>query len=49
MYNIWKTILGQQFGASIDMLENDIRTCFDKLWGDRTPRRFRKAKVKLSE
>lgn len=29
-----KTIIWQQFGASIDMLENAIRECPEKAWGD---------------
>jgi hypothetical protein len=32
----WKTIIWQQFGASIDMLENAIRACPDDLWNDRS-------------
>ncbi len=28
----WKTILWQQFGAAIDMLENAMRACPDELW-----------------
>ena len=31
-----RSILWDQFGASIDMLENAIRSCPDRLWGDRT-------------
>lgn len=31
-----KTIIWQQFGASIDMLENAIRACPEALWGDRS-------------
>lgn len=34
----WKTILWQQFGAAIDMLENAIIACPDDLWGDRAQR-----------
>jgi hypothetical protein len=30
------TIIGQQFGAAIQMLENAIRACPDNLWGDRS-------------
>ncbi len=30
-----RTILWQQFGAAIDMLENAIHACPDALWGDR--------------
>lgn len=36
MENIWKQILWQQFGASIDMLENALVACPDQLWGDRS-------------
>jgi hypothetical protein len=36
MDNNWKTIIWQQFGAAIDMLENAIAACPDKLWGDRS-------------
>lgn len=32
----WKTILWQQFGASIDMLENAMLDCPDEIWGDRS-------------
>jgi len=28
----WRTILWQQFGATIDMLENAVRACPDDLW-----------------
>lgn len=30
----WRSILWQQFGAAIDMLENAIRVCPDELWSD---------------
>ncbi|HLG94423.1 MAG TPA: DinB family protein [candidate division Zixibacteria bacterium] len=30
----WKTILWNQFGAAIDMMENAIRACPDEVWGD---------------
>lgn len=30
----WKTIIWNQFGAAIDMLENAIRACPDQVWGD---------------
>ncbi len=30
-----KTIIWQQFGASIDMLENAIKACPDEVWGNR--------------
>lgn len=36
MDDTWRTILGQQFGASIEMLENALRACPDELWGDRS-------------
>lgn len=38
MDTFWKTILWQQFGASIDMLENALVACPDELWGDRSQR-----------
>ena len=38
MDTIWKTILWQQLGASIDMLENAIRVCPDELWSDPSKR-----------
>jgi hypothetical protein len=28
----WKTVIWQQFGAAIDMLENAMRACPDELW-----------------
>jgi uncharacterized damage-inducible protein DinB len=31
-----RTILWQQFGAAIDMLENAMLACPDELWGDRS-------------
>ena len=31
-----RTILWQQFGASIDMLENALLACPDEIWGDRS-------------
>jgi uncharacterized damage-inducible protein DinB len=34
--NTLKTIIWQQFGASIDMLENAIDACPASLWGDRS-------------
>jgi len=34
----WKTIIWQQFGAAIEMLENAMKECPDQLWGDRTQR-----------
>ena len=30
----WKQIIWQQFGATIDMLENAMRVCPDELWSD---------------
>ena len=38
MDNSLKEILWQQFGASIDMLENAMLACPEKLWGDRSRR-----------
>lgn len=35
MDTIWKTMIGQQLGAAIDMLENAVRACPEHLWGDR--------------
>ncbi len=32
METFWKSIIWQQFGAAIDMLENEMRACPDKLW-----------------
>ncbi|HCI80283.1 MAG TPA: DinB family protein, partial [Ktedonobacter sp.] len=29
---LWKTALWQQFGATIDMLENALLACPDTLW-----------------
>jgi len=34
----WKEIVWQQFGASIDMLENALVACPEDLWGDRSRR-----------
>ena len=31
---IWRTILWQQFGAAIEMLENGLRACPEHLWSD---------------
>jgi len=36
MDNTFKTIVWQQFGAAIDMLENAIDACPGELWGDRS-------------
>jgi hypothetical protein len=30
----WKQIIWQQFGATVDMLENAMRACPDELWSD---------------
>jgi hypothetical protein len=30
----WRTIIWQQFGAAIDMLDNTLRACPDQLWRD---------------
>lgn len=38
METTWKTLLWQQFGAAIDMLENAIVACPDELWNDRSQR-----------
>ncbi len=38
MNTFWTTIIWQQFGAAIDMLENAMRACPDELWSDRTQR-----------
>ena len=32
----WKETVWRQFGASIDMLENAIRECPEKVWGDKS-------------
>jgi len=34
----WRAVLWQQFGAAIDMLENALLACPDRLWGDRSQR-----------
>ena len=34
MDTTWKTIIWNQFGAAIDMLENAIRACPDEVWED---------------
>ncbi|HVP39088.1 MAG TPA: DinB family protein [Candidatus Saccharimonadales bacterium] len=36
MNDLWKTSLGSQFGAALDMLENAVTACPAALWGDRT-------------
>ncbi len=38
MDTIWKTMIWQQFGAAIDMLENVVLACPEALWGDRSQR-----------
>lgn len=38
MNTTWRTILWQQFGGAIDMLENGIVTCPEELWSDRNQR-----------
>ena len=35
MDTIWRASVWQQFGATIDMLENALRACPDELWSDR--------------
>ena len=32
---VWRTIIWQQFGAAIDMLDNALRACPDEVWRDR--------------
>lgn len=36
MHTFWQATIWQQYGASIDMLENAIVACPDNVWGDRT-------------
>ncbi len=38
MTMIWKTMIWQQFGAAIEMLENAMRACPESVWGDRSLR-----------
>ncbi len=38
MNTFWTTIIWQQFGAAIDMLENAMHKCPEELWSDRTQR-----------
>src|SRR5436853_2940383 len=38
MDTLWKASLWQQFGAAIDMLENALLACPDRLWNDRSQR-----------
>ncbi len=35
METTWKTVIWQQFGAAIDMLNNALHACPDLLWHDR--------------
>ena len=35
MISPWNTIIWQQFGAAIDMLENAIVACPEKVWGEK--------------
>jgi hypothetical protein len=36
MDTFWRTIIWQQFGAAITMLEDAMRACPDDLWSDRS-------------
>ena len=36
MDSAWRTIIWQQFGAAIAMLDNALLACPDELWGDRS-------------
>jgi len=36
MEETWKVVVWQQFGATIDMLENAMHACPEKLWNDRS-------------
>ena len=36
MYTAWKDLLWKQFGGTIDMLENAITACPEKVWSDRS-------------
>jgi len=38
MDEMWKRVIWQQFGASIDMLENAMRACPETVWSDRSER-----------
>ena len=33
---MWRTSIGQEFGAAIDMLDNALRACPEALWGEPT-------------
>ncbi len=35
MENYWKSILGRQYGAVIEMLETSIAVCPEEIWSDR--------------
>jgi hypothetical protein len=36
--SFWETLVWQQFGAAIDMLENAMQACPEELWSDRSQR-----------
>ena len=36
MVDFWKTIVWQQFGAALEMLENAMHDCPDEVWNDRS-------------
>jgi hypothetical protein len=36
METAWRTIIWQQFGAAIDMLENAMAACPEQVWNDRS-------------
>jgi hypothetical protein len=38
MGTTWRSIIWQQYGAAIDMLENALIACPDEVWGDRSRR-----------
>ncbi len=38
MEPLWRDIIWQQFGASLDMLENALVACPEPLWSDRKQR-----------
>lgn len=44
MDSFWKTIIWQQFGATIDMLENAMRACPPALWSDDPSKRPQRVK-----
>lgn len=35
MDTLWRDVVWQQFGATIDTLENAVLACPDEVWGDR--------------